>query len=282
MTNTPTTPDNTSENDASSRWPLVVGLLVIVAAIGLALFVFGTGDDDDSTLDSVATTEAAETTSPPETTTATTERPETTPPPATTEVIDTTTPATTQAPPTTDGTAAAVWPWADTSTRYADPVEAATGFAVDFLDFDNPIAGEFMAGDSRSGEVEIRAIETGPATTVFLRQLSDDDTWWIIGAASENIVIDTPETGDEVTSPLTVSGTAAAFEGTVDVEFIADGNGEPILESFVTGGAIDPAPFSSTFEFASPGQIGGALVLYTTSDELDATFEASVIRIFYP
>jgi hypothetical protein len=268
--------------NATTRWPVIAGVVVILAALGAALFLFGGGDDEtDSTVDSTATTEVAESTSP-ETSPPTTAGPETTPAPATTEAIDTTTPATTPAPPLPDPTASAIWPWVATSIRYDDPVEAASGFAVDFLDFENPISSEFMAGDNRSGEVQIRAIETGPVTTVFVRQLTDDDSWWIIGAAGENITIDGPPTGSEITSPLTVTGTALAFEGTVDVELIVDGNGEPIVEGFVTGGAIEPGPFSGTFEFASPGPSGGALVLYTTSDEIDATWEASVIRVIYP
>ena len=160
-------------------------------------------------------------------------------------------------------------------------MDAAAGFAAEFLGFDEPIVGEYLAGDNRSGEVEIRAFDSGPVTTVFVRQLTDDDSWWILGAASENIAIDEPETGAEVVSPLTVSGTAEAFEGTVDVQLRADGNGEPILEGFVTGGAFEPAPFSTGFEFTSPGEIGGALVLLSLSPEDGSVLEASALRIFY-
>jgi hypothetical protein len=156
------------------------------------------------------------------------------------------------------------------------------GFATDYLGFVDPIAGEFMAGDNRSGEVEIRSVETGPATVVFVRQLTADDSWWILGAVSENITIDEPEALAQVTSPLTVAGTALAFEGTVDVQLRADGNGEPIFEGFVTGsGGPEPGPYSETFEFTSPGETGGALVMLSLSSEDGSTLEAVAMRIFY-
>jgi hypothetical protein len=294
MTDTPDTPDTASASGApgtgdgtSRRWLIIGGAVVLVAALVVGLVLI-TSDDDDETTDSVATTEAPATT----VVTDTTEGPATTESPATTQAPETTEPAGTTEAPTTEPSATvapvpdevrtAIWPWFQTDLRYADPVEAAVGFAIDYLGFADPIAGEFMAGDSRSGEVEIRSVDTGPTTVVFVRQLTDDDSWWILGAASENITIDEPEALAEVTSPLTVSGTALAFEGTVDVQLRADGNGEPIFEGFVTGsGGPEPGPYSETFEFTSPGETGGALVMLSLSSEDGSTLEASAMRIFY-
>ena len=139
-----------------------------------------------------------------------------------------------------------------------------------------------MAGDARSGEIQVQASDPGPSTTVLLRQLTDDDSWWVIGAVSENITIDEPETGAEVSSPLTVSGTASAFEGTVDVQLRVDGTDEPILEGFVTGsGGPEPGPYSEIFEFTSPGETGGALVMLSLSPRDGSVVEASALRIFY-
>ena len=284
MTDTPETPQPGSDASSASpsRWPLIAGAAVIVAALVAALVFINSGDDDESS-DSVATSEATQTTEVTDTTTATTDSPDTTQNPATTAATTTEPTATTEAPPPAEDVTTAMWPWVDTDVRYADPVEAATGFATDFLGFVDPIAGEFMAGDNRSGEVEIRSFENGPPTVIFVRQLTADDSWWILGAASENIAVDEPEALDEVTSPLTVSGTALAFEGTVDVQLRADGAGEPIFEGFVTAsGGLDPGPYSETFEFTSPGQIGGALVMLSLSSEDGSTLEASALRIFYP
>lgn len=291
MTDTPET-SNASKTTGTGggdtkRWPLIAGAVAIIVALVVGLVLI-TADDDDEATDSVATTESPATT----VVSDTTDVPATTESPATTQAPETTEPETTEPAPTTDPSTTvapvpdqvrtAIWPWFETDLRYADPVEAAVGFASDYLGFVDPIASQFMAGDSRSGEVEIRSVDTGPATVVFVRQLTDDDSWWILGAASENITIDEPEALDEVTSPLTVSGTALAFEGTVDVQLRADGNGEPIFEGFVTGsGGPEPGPYSETFEFTSPGEIGGALVMLSLSSEDGSTLEASAMRIFY-
>lgn len=289
MTETPDASGaTTTSGGASTKWWLIAGAVVLIAALVVGLVLI-TADDDDESTDSVATTEAVATTVVSDTTDApaTSESPETTQAPETTEPVETTEAPTTSEPTTTvppvpDQVRTAIWPWFETDLRYADPVEAAVGFASDYLGFVDPIASEFMAGDSRSGEVEIRSVETGPATVVFVRQLTDDDSWWILGAASENITIDEPEALAEVTSPLTVSGTALAFEGTVDVQLRADGNGEPIFEGFVTGsGGPEPGPYSETFEFTSPGETGGALVMLSLSSEDGSTLEASAMRIFY-
>jgi hypothetical protein len=191
-------------------------------------------------------------------------------------------PDTTPTPPPAGDTATAVWPWLDSDVRYDDPVEAARGFALDFIGFTDPLIGEFRQGDSRSGEVEVRSIETFAPTTVFVRQLGPDDSWWVLGSATENIVVDTPEALAAIASPLTVSGRSSAFEGTVAVEIRADGVEEPIFESFVTGGAFDElGPFAEVFDWPNPGAGSGAIVLQTTSSDDGRIWEAGVFRVHF-
>ena len=262
--------------NGASRWPLVLGALVILGALIAALVLVRGGDDDSDSAGTsdIATTEAAAITTPDTTTgttTGTTAPPDTAPP-------DTAPPGTDAA----DATRNAIWPWVDTSTRFADPVEAATSFATDYLGFTDPVVGEFQAGDSRSGEVEITAGNVALTTVIFVRQLTDDESWWVLGAAAQNITVDEPAQGAVVSSPLTISGTASAFEGTVDVELRADGNGEPIYEGFVTGsGSPEPGPYEATIEFTSPGPTGGALVLISRSPEDGSVIEAGALRIFF-
>ena len=64
-----------------------------------------------------------------------------------------------------------VWPLADSSVTYDDPIDAATEFATELVGFTDPVVGEFQQGDSRSGEVEVRPSADGPVTTVMVRQL---------------------------------------------------------------------------------------------------------------
>src|SRR5690349_7554209 len=79
-----------------------------------------------------------------------TTKPTTTPPSTTSTTVAGST--TTTAPPAIP-TDSAVWPFVTSTTRYADPVKAATEFAVTYLGFVSPSVGPFMGGDSRSGEV---------------------------------------------------------------------------------------------------------------------------------
>jgi hypothetical protein len=176
----------------------------------------------------------------------------------------------------------AVWPLPDSDTRYTDPVEAARGFAVDFVGFTDPVVGEFLVADSRSGQVEVKPSEEGPITIVFVRKLVDDDFWWVLGSASQNVIVQDPAVRDIVDSPLTVSGQAKAFEGNVAVELRADGVAEPLFAGSVTGGTgADFAPFEGTFEFADPSTGGGALVAVIPSAEDGTVTEAAVMRLFF-
>jgi hypothetical protein len=208
----------------------------------------------------------------------------------TTSVVPTTTatptstaaPTTSHTPPATTpvvvDTASAVWPTAAGGIRYADPVLAAAGFA-EFVGFDEPIVGEFMQGDARSGEVEIRPTPTGPATTVFVRQL-EDDHWWVLGSASGEIRLDAPEPGETVGTPVRVIGAANAFEGHVSVTIVEDDGALPIATGYVTGAMGGLGPFDTSIGFLRmPTHEFGAILLTTTSAEDGRLWEVGVVRI---
>lgn len=272
-----TTNPPTSSGDASGRFRLIALAVIalIVVAIGAFLLV-DRGDDESSVATSSSAAETTAATQPATTEPETTEPPATEPPATTAPTTDTATTV------PVDPTRSAIWPWVESDLRFDDPVEAARSYATDFLGFDEPDVGEFLSGDSRSGEVEVTPGAIGPTTVVFVRQLTDDDTWWILGSAAENIVLDEPETGDVVESPLPLVGEARAFEGTVEVEIRADGNAEPIEVGFVTGsGGPEPGAFDDEIEFVSPGSGGGSLVLISRSPEDGSVLEAGSIRIFF-
>jgi Immunoglobulin-like domain of bacterial spore germination len=238
---------------------LIVALVLAVAVIAalVAVLVWQRDDEED------AVTE-----------------PTTTDAPVTTEPATTgSTAAPTTAAPAPGDTATAVFPDASTSQRFDDPVAATRAFAVDFVGFTDPVVGEFMQGDARSGEVEVRPRADGPATTVFVRQLGADDTWWVLGSATGGITLDTPGAGDTVTSPLTLTGSALAFEGNVGVEVREDGAREPIGTGVVTGGGDVERPFEGQVEFSAPNAEGGALVLLTRSAEDGRVWQAAVTRV---
>jgi hypothetical protein len=259
---TPTAP--TPEEAARRRRPtgLIIALGVAVAVIAALVAVVLWQDEGDDVTTEPTTTEAPATTA--------------TSAPSTTQATE---PSTTTAPPAAPvDTSTAVFPDAS-GARFYDPEDAARAFAVDFVGFTDPLVGEFMQGDARSGEVEVRPMADGPATTVFVRQLGTDGSWWVLGSATANITTDAPGPGDAITSPVTVSGSAVAFEGTVAVEVRQDGAREAIGTGIVTGGGDVPRPFSGQISFSSPTADHGALVFLTRSEQDGRVWEAGVIRV---
>jgi hypothetical protein len=176
----------------------------------------------------------------------------------------------------------AVWPFAAESTRYSDPESVARSFAVTFLGFADPVVGPFQQSDSRSGEVPVQASSTGPVTMVIVRMLTGDNSWWVLGASSPNLQLETPKTLDTIRSPVTLAGQSTAFEATVNVQIRQDGVLAPLKRAIVMGGSNGVmGPFSSTVEFGKPTAGAGAIVLETTSAKDGNILEASVIRVSF-
>jgi len=194
----------------------------------------------------------------------------------------TTTPAnsSTSTTPSAAQPSTAVWPFASERTRYSDPVSVARSFAVTFLGFVDPVVGTFQQGDSRSGEVPVQATPTGPVTTVIVRMLTADNTWWVLGASTPGLQLQTPKTSDTISSPLILSGQSTAYEATVNVQIRQDGVLAPLKEAIVMGGSNGVmGPFASTVDFAKPTAKAGAIVLKTVSAKDGNISEASVIRV---
>jgi len=240
---------------------LIVALAVAVAVIAalIAVIVWPDDESDDVTTEPTTTEAPA--------TTATTAAPSTTAAPPTVAPVDTST---------------AVFPYGTDDVRYTDPVEVARAFAEDLVGFTDPLVGDFMQGDSRSGEVEVRPMADGPVTSVFVRQIGTDGSWWVLGSATGDITTDAPGPGDAITSPVTVSGSALAFEGAVVVEVRQDGAREPLGTGYVTGGGDEMRPFSGPVSFSPPSADYGAMVFLTHSAEDGRVWNAAVYRVRFP
>src|SRR5918999_1122187 len=79
---------------------------------------------------------------------------------------------------------------------------------------------------------------------------NDDDEGGGTGGDEAAIVVESPQPGASVSSPVTISGTASVFEGTLQLR-ILDANGEEIASAFTTAsaGAPERGDFSEEVEF---------------------------------
>ena len=187
-----------------------------------------------------------------------------------TTTVETTTVPTTATPTTTavNPTQPAIWPAGD--IVFATP-EAAAGDFVQVVLGVPPLLGDFQAGDSRSGEIEVFSPGEGSPVSrsvLFLRQLGPSDGWFVIGAANSAISITTPQTGSEVTvGPLTVAGSARGFESTVLVRAFVSGRATPLLDEVITaGGAFETSePYSVTVDL-SGAPVGSVVTLLVRGD----------------
>lgn len=231
---------------------LATASLLVVAAAAMG----ACGDDDGS--------ETSDTSAPPTTAVETT----------TTEEPTTTTSAPAQVDTTT-----AVFPFAEDDTRFEDPMELAEAYAERYLGFADPTYSEFMQGDSRSGEVVVRPSADGPDTLLLLRQL--DETWWVLGAVSDQIQIDAPEAGGVLVSPVAVAGRAGAPDGELSLELWTDGAAEPLAMASAPVGTDALAAFDATLSFAmTPATEHGALLARTYGPD-GGVWAASVLRVHF-
>jgi hypothetical protein len=174
----------------------------------------------------------------------------------------------------------AVFPFVADDLRFDEPLAAAEAYAERYLGFADPVYSEFRQADSRSGEVGVRPRADGPETVFLLRQL--DDTWWILGTTSDAIIVDRPEAGAVLSSPVSVQGRAHTFEGVVDVQLWTDRADEPLAMTTVTGGGTELAPFEGTLTFdRRPATRSGALILRSYGGEAGGVWQATVLRVHF-
>jgi hypothetical protein len=256
------------EAEAQDRRGLiaVVAVLLVLGIGGLVWWLVASEDDETASTTTLATTTS-------EATTTTTE-------PTTTTEATTTTVEFSEL--TDEERSTVVYPFVDTSQRFDDPVAATLSFVTELVGFTDPLVGEFAQGDTRSGEVEVRSTPDGPVTTVAVRQLGEADTWWVVAADTDEIVIEQPGVAQAVSSPVAVSGRASAFEGTVEVRLHQDGQLDPLATGVFTGGATgELQPYEGELEFPAPDAAWGALVLRTVSAEDGRVDRATVQRIAF-
>lgn len=249
-------------------WPaIVLGVLAAVLAVVLIIVLASDDDDEDVATDDTTTTEQTTSTTEEETTTSTTE--------------ETTTSTTTTEPTGLPDAEAAnvVWPDPAGDVAYDSPMTAVEGFAEDLLGFVNPTYSDFMQGDSRSGEAEVRQLPDGPATTVAVRQMSDDN-WYVLFAATSEVELTEPTAQTAIDTPLQVAGRSRSFEGQVRIAVFERGGTEPLGEGFVTGGSGEALePFTGEIEWENPGGGWGVVVASTEGGPDGSILVATAIPV---
>jgi hypothetical protein len=241
----------------------------LAAAVLLIVGVVSALDDGGGELQVAVTT--------PDTTTTSTE-------PATTTTaapVTTTTPTT--VPPTTVPVpvrpAGAIFPFAG-ERQFQDAGAAAVAFGRDYLGMPDPVV---HATNLSARTVDIRYRSDRPTVTTVLVEESGG-AWYVTGARTANIDLVTPEPGDRISSPVTVTGQSTAFEAQVNWEIRQDGQGfgQKLGEGFFMGGSMGEfRPFEAPLSFNRPGRAAGAIVLLTFSPEDGAVTEATVVRVTF-
>ena len=87
---------------------------------------------------------------------------------------------------------------------------------------------------------------------LLLRQLGDQDGWFVIAAVNDNATITAPEAQAEVPAgTVTVEGRARGFEATVVVSGLVPGTAEPLDQVVTQGGALEtPEPYTAELDLS--------------------------------
>jgi hypothetical protein len=202
----------------------------------------------------------------------------------TTEPTSSSEPADSQAPSTSEPIQLeqlAIWPSA--TEAFATPREVAEDFLLRVFGLP-PVIGEFMAGDARSGEIEVFSpgeVETLRAI-LLVRQLGPNNGWFIIGTLNDNAVITSPVYGAEVdvddASSVVIEGMAEGFEASLTVYAYLPGSSDIIDQETTMGGNFGvPGPFQVTLDLSGvqPGDtvmllVRGGVGLETDPGEFGA------------
>ena len=264
-----TPPDGPPRDRSRTTWALAALAALVVALIVVLIVVLsGDDDDDDVTADDTTTSVVDSTTTEAEETTTTAEE-------------TTTTASTTTAPGAVSDAEAATVAWPDPieGAGYDDPVEVASEFATEVLGFSDPVVGELQEGDSRSGEVEVRAAGDGPVTTVGVRQMSDD-RFYVLFAATSEVELVMPTAGSAIDTPLEVEGWGRGFEGQIGIRVHDRSDGAQLGEGFVTGGGVgELEPFTGEIEWENPGGGWGLVVASIDGGADGSTWAATALPV---
>ncbi len=225
----------------AQKW-ILGGVAAVAAIIAVAALVISGGDDE-----STATTTTTSTTTSTTTTTA---------PTTTTSFTQPVDPYAVAFPSPTD------------SRRFDAPAPAARSYATDVLGFTDLVLGELGRTEGDTAQVSVSDIDGGAETVVQVQQL--EGSWFVTGSQAQDIEVAEPAPGASLATPFQTSGTALAFEGTVDVLVLEQGTPLPRGTGFVMGsGSPPPGPFSGKIVYSPPDEAVPGVLVYRTLSAKD-------------
>ncbi len=202
---------------------------------------------------------------------------------------------TTPVPGVTTGPQTGAAPQAGGATRLpggtAAAVAAARAFLVHQVGMGELVAGPLHRTGPNTAEVWFRPKlgedgrplpATGPTTVVELQRGSTG--WSVLGTRSRSIRLASPAAGAWIASPVTISGRASAFEGTVQVAVkeVRKDQSRVLGSGFVTGsGTAELGPFSGRIAFHDASSASGWLVLFTDSAADGGIQEATAVPVHF-
>jgi hypothetical protein len=144
---------------------------------------------------------------------------------------------------------------------------------------------------TRAGEVGFRhqygegrrlLPQTGPfAVVVRLQRLPAG--WWVLGVNGPSIQITSPTRLQQISSPLTVRGTAEVYEGTLYFKVTQDRPGRDLLlgQGLVDGRASTQPGDLGTLRFRQPASTGPGWVTFSdaSADGSNAIIQATTVRV---
>jgi hypothetical protein len=173
--------------------------------------------------------------------------------------------ATTTSAPASTTTDLAVNPTAD------DAIATVRSFAEDQVGMVDPVVelSGIDEGTPRQATVEVRTRREGGAedptlTPTVVQLVEDGDVWRIDSATSEFLTFDSPPPGTRLIAGfVTPSGFATAFEGTVIVQALLDG--EVLGDEIATAEGSEDAFWAARVELGTEARGEGYILAFTTA-----------------
>jgi hypothetical protein len=173
----------------------------------------------------------------------------------------------------------------------SEAVATARSFLARELGMKDLAAGPFRSTGADVGEVAFRMKfgeggrllpQPGPEVAVVRLQRLPAG-WWVLGVSDRLIKPDSPARLQRISSPLTVSGWAEVYEGTVYVKVTKDRPGRDLVlgQGFVTGGGQGSGRFRGQVRFQQPtGGGAGWVIFYEASQTTGGgILRATAVRI---